>query len=194
MDEQPDEVQHGSQPREPGEPTPPNVAAGDVSREPAAPDGTTAEAPEAATPPRVPLLLRPIDALGLLEDQWASRVPLAERRDALLSLRLVPYWATGWLYLETLTGADEATIEATYAAWLGAQLAADALDALDSKRPRVQLLPLGRLWYAVRRSEEGIVAIDGPGFPTPLAALRTARLRYRAELEAAQDDREATEP
>ena len=49
-------------------------------------------------------------------------------------------------------------------------------------RPRVELVPAGRLWYVVRTIADIIIVIDGPGYPTPLAAAVAASRRYRAEL------------
>ena len=58
-------------------------------------------------------------------------------------------------------------------------------------------MPLGRRWYVIRAAGSVIWVIDGPGWPTPIAAVSAARLRYRAALLAeiaAERDEEALPP
>jgi hypothetical protein len=80
---------------------------------------------------------------------------------------------------------------------LEAQLAADALAFGRLVRPTVALVPLGRAWHVVRAAGSVIWVIDGPGWPTPFAAVSAARLRYRAALLAeiaAERDEDAPPP
>jgi hypothetical protein len=61
-------------------------------------------------------------------------------------------------------------------------------------------VPLGRAWHVARAAGSAIWVIDGPGWPTPIAAVSAARRRYRAALlaeiaaEADETDEEATPP
>jgi hypothetical protein len=45
-------------------------------------------------------------------------------------------------------------------------------------------VPLGRRWYVIRAAGSVIWVIDGPGWPTPIAAVSAVRRRYRAALLA----------
>ena len=96
----------------------------------------------------------------------------------------VPEDPFGFDYLGALIGAPAHEVAAAYTAWLGAQLAVDVLRLGRTARPSVELVPVGRLWYVVRSVPQVLAVLDGPGHPSPLAALRAARLRYRAMLEA----------
>ena len=46
----------------------------------------------------------------------------------------------------------------------------------------------------VRSVPHVLAVLDGPGYPSPLAALRAARLRYGAMLEAEIRESKAAEP
>jgi hypothetical protein len=50
--------------------------------------------------------------------------------------------------------------------------------------PHATLVPAGRLWFVVRLAFGSLVLIDGPGYLTPTAAVKAARVRYRALLLA----------
>jgi hypothetical protein len=99
-----------------------------------------------------------------------------------------------------MTGASRREIAKACAAWLQAQLAADAVGLGDATRPRVALVPSGGLWFVVRMLGGVLVVVDGPGMPTPLTAARAASLRYgiermrRAGLEAADHEVPDAEP
>jgi len=141
--------------------------------------------------------LRPLEALERLDRQWESSEPIGSA-SSLTSLELtVPEDPGGFDYLGALTGDAPATVATTEALWLEAQLAADALAFGRLVRPTVALVPLGRAWHVVRAAGSVIWVIDGPGWPTPIAAVSAARRRYRAALLAeiaAETDEEAIPP
>jgi hypothetical protein len=165
---------------------------GGGAEEPPASGGT----PPADRPRAVPHVLRPIDGLEYLERQWVTALTLADWHGSLATLALtVDEDPFGFDYLGALIGAPAREVAATYAAWLQAQLAADALRLGRAVRPRVELVPVGRLWYVVRNVPHVLAVLDGPGYPSPRAALRAARLRYRAMLEAEiREGAEAADP
>jgi hypothetical protein len=128
--------------------------------------------------------LRPLESLERLDRQWESSEPIGSA-SSLTSLELtVPEDPRGFDYLGALTGDAPATVATTEALWLEAQLAADALAFGRLVRPTVALVPLGRAWHVIRAAGSAIWVIDGPGWPTPIAAVSAARLRYRAALLA----------
>jgi hypothetical protein len=144
--------------------------------------------------------LRPLEALERLDRQWESQEPIGSA-SSLTSLELtVPEDPRGFDYLGALTGDAPATVATTEALWLEAQLAADALAFGRLDRPTVALVPLGRSWYVIRAAGSAIWVIDGPGWPTPIAAVSAARRRYRAALlaeiaaETDETDKEAIPP
>jgi hypothetical protein len=140
---------------------------------------------------------RPPEALERLDRQWESSEAIGSA-SSLTSLELtVPEDPRGFDYLGALTGDAPATVATTEALWLEAQLAADALAFGRLVRPTVALVPLGRAWHVVRAAGSVIWVIDGPGWPTPIAAVSAARLRYSAALlaeTAAERDEEAIPP
>ena len=169
-------------------------------------DPTSAADSDEATPsgPAIPSpdrprqrALRPPEALERLDRQWESQEPIGSA-SSLTSLELtVPEDPRGFDYLGALSGDAPATVATTEALWLEAQLAADALAFGRLVRPTVALVPLGRAWYVVRAAGSVIWVIDGPGWPTPIAAVSAARLRYSAALLAeiaAETDEEAIPP
>ena len=93
----------------------------------------------------------------------------------------------GWDYLGAVSGALPREADEACAAWLEAQLAADATRLGRRFRPTVELVPAGRLWYVVRSVGEFICVVDGPGFPSPLTAAIAASRRYQAELRRDHD-------
>jgi len=128
--------------------------------------------------------LRPLKALERLDRQWESSEPIGSA-SSLTTLELtVPEDPQGFDYLGALSGDAPATVATTEALWLEAQLGADALAFGRLVRPTVALVPLGRAWHVVRAAGSVIWVIDGPGWPTPFAAVSAARLRYRAALLA----------
>ena len=138
---------------------------------------------EALRWPRTPRILRPWEALERLDRQWEDRTPPPQMSGPIAVLALTTGDdPRGWDYLGALTGSSQREIAGACAAWLGAQLAADAVSLGRALRPRVEIVPAGRLWYVVRSVADLIVVIDGPGFPTPLAAALAASRRYHAEL------------
>jgi len=173
-------------------------------RAPGVPDGPPAAGPDPAADPAIPSpdrprrrALRPPEALERLDRQWESSEPIGSA-SSLTSLELtVPEDPRGFDYLGALTGDAPATVATTEALWLEAQLAADALAFGRLVRPTVALVPLGRAWHVVRAAGSAIWVIDGPGWPTPIAAVSAARRRYRAALLAeiaAETDEEAIPP
>jgi len=185
--------------RSPGPAEGPPAAGPDPAADP------TSEADE-ATPsePAIPSpdrprrrALRPLEALERLDRQWENQEPIGSA-SSLTSLELtVPEDPRGFDYLGALTGDAPATVATTEALWLEAQLAADALAFGRLVRPTVALVPLGRAWHVVRAAGSVIWVIDGPGWPTPIAAVSAARLRYRAALLAeiaAETDEDALPP
>jgi hypothetical protein len=191
-----DETEQPGQ-RAPGVPDGPPAAGPDPAADP------TSEADE-ATPsePAIPSpdhprrrALRPLEALERLDRQWESSEPIGSA-SSLTSLELtVPEDPRGFDYLGALSGDAPATVATTEALWLEAQLAADALAFGRLVRPTVALVPLGRAWHVVRAAGSVIWVIDGPGWPTPIAAVSAARRRYRAALlaEIAAERNEADE-
>lgn len=138
--------------------------------------------------------LRPWEALEQLDVQWESR-GLIRGAKSLISLDLtVPEDPAGFDFLGALTGDAPSTVATTLALWLDAQLAADALALGRLYRPLVGLAPYGRRWYVVRAVGSQIWTIDGPGWPSPIAAVSAARRRYRAalltEIAAGPDERD----
>jgi hypothetical protein len=140
---------------------------------------------------------RPLEALERLDRQWESSEPIGSA-SSLTSLELtVPEDPRGFDYLGALSGDAPATVATTEALWLEAQLAADALAFGRLVRPTVALVPLGQRWHVVRAAGSVIWVIDGPGWPTPIAAVSAARRRYRAALlaaTAAERDEDAIPP
>lgn len=143
---------------------------------------------------------RPPEALERLDRQWESSEAIGSA-SSLTSLELtVPEDPRGFDYLGALTGDAPATVATTEALWLEAQLAADALAFGRLVRPTVALVPLGRAWHVIRAAGSVIWVIDGPGWPTPIAAVSAARRRYHAALlaeiaaEADETDEEAIPP
>lgn len=150
-------------------------------------DDPTSAGDEAVAEPtlrmRRPRILRPWEALRDLDRQWEDPTPLAESTKAITALALTTDGdPRGWNYLEALTGASLDETVAACEAWLEAQLAADAAVLGRALRPRVDLVPSGRLWFVVRTVADIIIVIDGPGFLTPRAAAVAASRRYEAEL------------
>ena len=148
------------------------------------PDEDAAGSEEASPPwrPRRSRIIRPWEALARLDAQWEDRTPIRDRERAVALALTDPADPCGYDYLGAMTGALERDVVSACRAWLGAQLAADAVALGRAYRPRVELIPAGRLWYVVRTVADVIVAVDGPGWPTPGAAARAALMRYRAEL------------
>ena len=194
-----DETEQPGQ-RAPGVPDGPPAAGPDPATDP------TSKAAHEATPsePAIPSphrprrrALRPLKALERLDRQWESQEPIGSA-SSLTSLELtVPEDPQGFDYLGALSGDAPATVATTEALWLEAQLAADALAFGRLVRPTVALVPLGRAWHVVRAAGSVIWVIDGPGWPTPIAAVSAARLRYRAALLAeiaAERDEDALPP
>jgi hypothetical protein len=158
---------------ETGENPPPDAVAGDAG-------GTETAPPRRA---RRGGTLRPWEALERLDRQWEDPTPLRERTSMVAGLGLtVPEDPEGFDYLGALTGAPPRAVAGACAAWLEAQLAADSGLLGRAVRPTVALVPAGRLWHVVRLVGDRILVIDGPGLPTPRAAVVAAARRYRAEL------------
>jgi len=205
----------GDETEQPGQRTPgplngPPAAGPDPAADPTSAAGAT---PDAAPPasgaaheatPSGPVIpsphhprrraLRPLKALERLDRQWESPEPIGSA-SSLTTLELtVPEDPRGFDYLGALSGDAPATVATTEALWLEAQLAADALAFGRLVRPTVALVPLGRAWHVIRAAGSVIWVIDGPGWPTPIAAVSAARRRYRAALLAeiaAEADEEA---
>jgi hypothetical protein len=181
-----DETEQPGQ-RAPGPADGPPAAGPDPAADPTSKAAHEATPSEPAIPspdrPRPPAL-RPLQALERLDRQWESSEPIG-RASSLTSIELtVPEDPRGFDYLGALTGDTPATVATTEALWLEAQLAADALAFGRLVRPTVALVPLGRAWHVIRAAGSAIWVIDGPGWPTPIAAVSAARLRYRAALLA----------
>lgn len=185
----------------------PDPAADPTSEADAAPDAAppasgaadeaTASEPVAPSPARPRRrVLRPWEALERLDRQWENPEPIGGA-SGLTSLDLtVPEDPRGFDYLGALTGDAPETVVMTLALWIEAQLAADALAFGRLVRPTVALVPLGRAWHVVRAAGSVICVIDGPGWPTPMAAVSAARRRYHAALlaEIAAEGEETDEP
>jgi hypothetical protein len=193
-----DETEQPGQ-RAPGPLNGPPAAGPDPAANPASEaDEATPSEPAIPSPDRPRRrALRPPEALERLDRQWESSEPIGGA-SSLTSLELtVPEDRQGFDYLGALSGDAPATVATTEALWLEAQLAADALAFGRLVRPTVALVPLGRSWYVVRAAGSVIWVIDGPGWPTPIAAVSAARLRYRAALLAeiaAEADEDAIPP
>ena len=178
------------QPEQPGQPAP--AADGPPAAGPDQATNPTSEADE-ATPsePAIPSpdrprgrALRPLEALERLDRQLESSEPIG-RASSLTTLELtVPEDRQGFDYLGALSGDAPATVATTEALWLEAQLGAYALAFGRLVRPTVALVPLGRAWHVIRAAGSVIWVIDGPGWPTQIAAVSAARRRYRAALLA----------
>jgi hypothetical protein len=162
----------------------------DPGHEPLAAPGSDT-GPRSGTPPEVDRPTRrsgyresrPWEALERLDRQWADHTPIAQVDGPIATLALTTADdPRGWDYLAALMGAGPRETAAACAAWLEAQLAADAVALGRAIRPRVELVPSGRLWHVVRTVADLIIVIDGPGFLTPLAAAIAASRRYHAEL------------
>jgi hypothetical protein len=190
----------GDETEQPGQRAPGPAAGPDPAADP------TSEAEDDATPsePAIPSpdrprrrALRPPEALERLDRQWESSEPIGSA-SSLTTLELtVPEDRQGFDYLGAMTGDAPATVATTEALWLEAQLGADALAFGRLIRPTVALVPLGRAWHVVRAAGSVIWVIDGPGWPTPIAAVSAARLRYCAALLAeiaAETDEDALPP
>ena len=140
-------------------------------------------------------LLRPWEALEQLDRQWADPTPLRDLPEPIAALALTttddPF---GWDYLGAISGALPHEVGDACAAWLEAQLAADATMLGRRFRPTVELVPAGRLWYVVRSVGEVICVVDGPGFPSPLTAAIAASRRYQAELRRDHDPATGRDP
>jgi hypothetical protein len=182
----------GDETEQPGQRTPgPLNGPPAAGPDPAADPTSEADADPPASEPAIPSpdrprrrALRPLEALERLDRQWESSEPIGSV-SSLATLELtVPEDPRGFDYLGALTGDAPATVATTEALWLEAQLAADALAFRRLVRPTVALVPLGRAWHVVRAAESVIWVIDGPGWPTPFAAVSAARRRYRAALLA----------
>jgi hypothetical protein len=193
-----DETEQPGQ-RAPGPADGPPAAGPDPAADPTSEaDAATPSEPATPSPDRPRRrALRPLEALERLDRQWESSEPIGSA-SSLTSLELtVPEDPRGFDYLGALTGDAPATVATTEALWLEAQLAADALAFGRLVRPTVALVPLGRAWHVVRAAGSVIWVIDGPGWPTPIAAVSAARLRYSAALLAeiaAETDEEAIPP
>jgi hypothetical protein len=162
----------------------------------AAPETGPGAQPEEPVPTRRSgRVLRPTEAIDRLDRQWVDRRPIQERIDELVALVLTtPDDPLGHDYIGLMTGASRREIARACAAWLQAQLAADAVGIGEAMRPRVALVPSGGLWYVVRMLGGVLVVIDGPGMPTPLAAARAAYRRYQIErMRRAEQAAEAQE-
>jgi hypothetical protein len=141
---------------------------------------------------RPPKILQPAEALERLDRQWDDLSPLASRTEPIISLALTTSAdPRGWDYLGALTGEPADEVARACEAWLEAQLAADAETLGQAIRPRVELVPAGRLWFVVRTVASLILVIDGPGYLTPRAAAVAASRRYEAELVRALEAADA---
>jgi len=166
---------------EPEEPQPSSEPGAEPA--PAQTSGPASAPGEPVWRPRGPRILRPWEALKQLDRQWEERTPLRELGRQVSSLTLTTADdPRGWDYLGALTGDPPHQTARACEAWLEAQLAADAVALGRAARPRVELVPAGRLWYVVRTIADAILIIDGPGYPTPFAAVMAAFRRYHAEL------------
>jgi hypothetical protein len=186
MPDQPDQPQQAPAP-ENAEETPAEQPAPSADEAPpkAAEEAAGQEAdPEQEPPqPRGRRIVRPWEALERLDRQWDDRTPIRER-DGVSSLVLtVPEDPSGFDYLGAM-GLSEGEVADACERWLDAQLAADALELGRLARPVVALVPASRLWFVVRLALGSLVLIDGPGYLTPTAAVKGARVRYRALLLA----------
>lgn len=155
------------------------------------PEPDPAHAEEPADPPRqsrAARVLRPWEALERLDRQWVDPTPLGKLPGPIAALALTTTDdPLGWDYLGAVTGALPREVGDACAAWLEAQLAADATMLGRTFRPTVELVPSGRLWYVVRSMADFIFVVDGPGFLSPLAAAIAASRRYLAELRRDHD-------
>jgi hypothetical protein len=123
------------------------------------------------------------EALERLDRQWEDRTPLHEMARPITALVLTTDDdPRGWDYIGALVGSPPDETARACASWLEAQLAADAISLGRAVRPRVDLVPAGRLWFVVRTVADMIIVIDGPGFLTPIAAALAASRRYQAGL------------
>jgi len=151
---------------------------------PTATDQTSADKGRDEEPRQRGRIVRPAEALDQLDRQWEDRRPLRQLSLPISSLVLtIPEDPTGFDYFGAM-GVDIRDVADACLAWLDAQLTADALELGQLVRPKVALVPAGRLWYVIRAVGGVLVAIDGPGFLTPGAAVQAARRRYRALLMA----------
>jgi hypothetical protein len=185
MPDQPEQPQHAPAPEPPEEPEPeqlPPPGQEDPARsaqESAAHD----EPPESDHGRRRRRIVRPWEALDRLDSQWEDPTPI-RKRNAVSSLVLtVPEDPGAFDYLGAMGLSERRVVDACQA-WLDAQLAADALELGGLARPVVELVPASRLWFVIRVLLGSIVVIDGPGYLTPAAAVKAARVRYRALLLA----------
>jgi hypothetical protein len=188
----------GDETEQPGQRAPGPAAGPDPAADPTSEAEATPSEPAIPSPHRPRRrALRPLEAIERLDRQWESSEPIG-RASSLTSLELtVPEDPRGLDYLGALSGDAPATVATTEALWLEAQLAADALAFGRLVRPTVALVPLGRAWHVVRAAGSVIWVIDGPGWPTPIAAVSAARRRYRAALLAeiaAETDEDALPP
>jgi hypothetical protein len=132
------------------------------------------EAPSSASPPW--------EALNKFDRQWEDPTALVLRRH-IEAIALVPANdPRRWDYLTAISGDSEDETAAVRLAWLEAQVAADAVSLGRITRPRVMLVPAARMWHVIREVGDLVVSIDGPGWPTPYAAVQAATRRYHAEL------------
>jgi len=196
-----DETEQPGQ-RAPGPLNGPPAAGPDPAADPTSEaDAATPSEPATPSPDRPRRrALRPLEALERLDRQWESSEPIGSA-SSLTTLELTaPEDPRGFDYLGALSGDTPATVATTEALWLEAQLGADALAFGRLVRPTVALVPLGRAWHVVRAAGSVIWVIDGPGWPTPFAAVSAVRRRYRAALlaeiaaETDEDDEDAIPP
>jgi hypothetical protein len=134
---------------EPNEPDSPNEA----QSEPAGAGQPPGQDPNSAPPPRGrshgPA---PWEALERLDGQWEDRTPIEQLQQPVATLALTTYDdPRGWDYIGALVGASPREVARACEAWLEAQLAADAIALGQSLRPRVNLVPSGRLWSSSAR-------------------------------------------
>jgi hypothetical protein len=160
--------------------------------EPTQDSGAAGTAPDA--PRLLPRrILRPQEALEEFDRQWEDHTPLRDRDGHLTGLLLtVSDDPAGFDYLGAMGVPSREVVDACVG-WLEAQLAADALEIGRVLRPTLALVPAGRLWYVVRIISSVLIAIDGPGYLTPVTAVGAARHRYRA-LMLAESRRPEPEP
>ncbi len=148
------------------------------------PPETPRPAREPADRPTSRRILRPWQAIEILDRQWVEPPPFGKLARSIATLALtVDEDPRAFDYLGALTGASAREVARGCALWLEAQLAADALSIGRSVRPTVELVPAANLWFVVRVTGSFIVVVDGPGYPTPITAVRAARARYLASLQ-----------
>jgi hypothetical protein len=202
-----DEANQAEPDQESGPPTAePDPTAGPAGRPDPGSEGATAgsgEPPESETPrpafdlggrPSSRRILRPWQAIEFLDRQWVDAPPFGKPARSIVSLVLtVDEDPRSFDYLGALTGASAREVASACALWLEAQLAADALSIRRVLRPMVELIPAAHLWFVVRSTGSHVLFIDGPGYPSPLTAVRAARVRYLASLQRQLETERAPE-